>query len=83
MSIPSTFIMLMELVMDGFSLDFDPITGMLWDTENGRNFGDEINLVEPGLVADERACLAMSWRFWNNNFALSRRQFSRLRHKGI
>jgi glucose/arabinose dehydrogenase len=30
-------------------LDFDPITGKLWDTENGPGFGDEINLVEPGF----------------------------------
>jgi hypothetical protein len=31
---------------------------MLWDAENARNFDDEINLVEPGLVADGRACRA-------------------------
>jgi glucose/arabinose dehydrogenase len=30
-------------------MDFDPITGKLWDTENGPGFGDEINLVEPGF----------------------------------
>jgi Glucose/sorbosone dehydrogenases len=36
-------------IRNGFGLDFDPITGRLWDTENGRNFGDEINLVEPGF----------------------------------
>ena len=29
-------------------MDFDPVTGNLWDTENGPEFGDEINLVEPG-----------------------------------
>jgi glucose/arabinose dehydrogenase len=29
-------------------MDFDPVTGNLWDTENGPNYGDEINLVEPG-----------------------------------
>ena len=29
-------------------MDFDPVTGNLWDTENGPDFGDEINLVEPG-----------------------------------
>jgi aldose sugar dehydrogenase len=32
-----------------FGMDFDPITGKLWDTENGQNYGDEINLVEPGF----------------------------------
>lgn len=32
-----------------FGMDFDPLTGKLWDTENGANWGDEINLVEPGF----------------------------------
>jgi glucose/arabinose dehydrogenase len=32
-----------------FGIDFDPVTGNLWDTENGPTFGDEINLVEPGF----------------------------------
>ena len=30
-------------------MHFDPVTGKLWDTENGPSFGDEINLVEPGF----------------------------------
>ncbi len=34
---------------NSFGLDFDPITGKLWNTENGEDFGDEINLVEPGF----------------------------------
>jgi glucose/arabinose dehydrogenase len=34
---------------NSFGLDFDPVTGKLWDTENGPSFGDEINLVEPGF----------------------------------
>jgi glucose/arabinose dehydrogenase len=32
-----------------FGLDFDPVTGILWDTENGPGTSDEINLVEPGF----------------------------------
>ena len=36
-------------VKNSFGLDFDPVTGNLWDTENGPTFGDEINLVEPGF----------------------------------
>jgi glucose/arabinose dehydrogenase len=36
-------------IRNGFGLDFDPVTGKLWDTENGPEFGDEINLVEPGF----------------------------------
>ena len=36
-------------VRNSFGIDFDPVTGKLWDTENGPNYGDEINLVEPGF----------------------------------
>ncbi len=25
---------------NSFGIDFDPITGKLWDTENGEDFGD-------------------------------------------
>jgi aldose sugar dehydrogenase len=32
-----------------FGMDFDPMTGDLWDTENGNTFGDEVNLVKPGF----------------------------------
>ena len=36
-------------IWNSFGIDFDPLTGNLWDTENGVVFGDEINLVEPGF----------------------------------
>jgi aldose sugar dehydrogenase len=36
-------------IRNSFGIDFDPVTGNLWDTENGPGFGDEINLVEPGF----------------------------------
>lgn len=36
-------------IRNGFGMDFDPVTGYLWDAENGPGFGDEINLVEPGF----------------------------------
>jgi glucose/arabinose dehydrogenase len=36
-------------IRNSFGIDFDPLTKNLWDTENGPNFGDEINLVEPGF----------------------------------
>jgi aldose sugar dehydrogenase len=36
-------------IRNSFGIDFDPVTGNLWDTENGPAFGDEINLVEPGF----------------------------------
>ncbi|MGB0028780.1 MAG: PQQ-dependent sugar dehydrogenase [Nitrososphaeraceae archaeon] len=36
-------------VRNSFGIDFDPLTGNLWDTENGANDNDEINLVTPGF----------------------------------
>ena len=36
-------------IRNSFGIDFDPLTNILWDTENGPDFGDEINLVEPGF----------------------------------
>ncbi|MGB0005198.1 MAG: PQQ-dependent sugar dehydrogenase [Nitrososphaeraceae archaeon] len=36
-------------IWNSFGIDFDPVTGNLWDTENGLIFGDEINLVKPGF----------------------------------
>jgi len=35
-------------IRNSFGLTFDPVTGQLWDTENGGSY-DEINLVEPGF----------------------------------
>jgi len=36
-------------IRNSFGIDFDPVTGNLWDTENGANSDDEINLVQPGF----------------------------------
>ena len=36
-------------IRNSFGLAFDPITGSLWDTENGPQEGDELNLVNPGF----------------------------------
>lgn len=36
-------------IRNSFGIDWDPITGYLWDSENGPNFGDELNLVQPGF----------------------------------
>jgi glucose/arabinose dehydrogenase len=36
-------------IRNSFGIDFDPVTGNLWDTENGPTYGDEINLVKPGF----------------------------------
>ena len=34
-------------IRNSFGLGVDPVTGYLWDTENGLNYYDEINLVMP------------------------------------
>lgn len=36
-------------IRNSFGIAFDPLTGNLWDTENGPIFEDEINLVLPGF----------------------------------
>jgi glucose/arabinose dehydrogenase len=36
-------------IRNSFGIAFDPVTGKLWDTENGPSWGDELNLVEPGF----------------------------------
>ncbi|MGI8720024.1 MAG: PQQ-dependent sugar dehydrogenase [Nitrososphaeraceae archaeon] len=50
-------------IRNGFGLDFDPITGKLWDTENGPEYGDEINLVEPGFNSGVRKIMG----FWTKS----------------
>ncbi|MFB5600762.1 MAG: PQQ-dependent sugar dehydrogenase [Nitrososphaeraceae archaeon] len=36
-------------IHNGFGMDFDPITGNLWDTETGHIINDEINIVKLGF----------------------------------
>jgi glucose/arabinose dehydrogenase len=36
-------------IRQSFGMEFDPVTGNLWDTENGNLEYDELNLVEPGF----------------------------------
>jgi aldose sugar dehydrogenase len=36
-------------IRNSFAMDFDPVTGKLWDAETGRNLGEEVNLVESGF----------------------------------
>jgi glucose/arabinose dehydrogenase len=48
-------------IRNSFGMDLDPLTGNLWDTENGPRFGDEINLVNPGFDSGWRKVQGM----WN------------------
>ena len=36
-------------IRQSFGMEFDPVTGNLWDTENGPSNYDELNLIEPGF----------------------------------
>jgi glucose/arabinose dehydrogenase len=36
-------------IRNSFGLAIDPISGLLWDTENGPNAYDEVNIVQPGF----------------------------------
>jgi aldose sugar dehydrogenase len=47
-------------IRNSFGMDFDPLTGRLWDTENGPDYGDEINLVEPGFNSGALRIYGMS-----------------------
>ncbi|HXW12230.1 MAG TPA: PQQ-dependent sugar dehydrogenase [Nitrososphaeraceae archaeon] len=54
-------------IRNGFGLDFDPITGKLWDTENGPGYGDEINMVEPGFNSGHTKILGF-WKQFNRTY---------------
>ena len=54
-------------IRNSFGMDFDPVTGILWDTENGPNFGDEINLVAPGFNSGWRDVMGLAPTGFNFN----------------
>src|SRR5215208_3114473 len=47
-------------IRNSFGIGFDPVTGNLWDTENGASHGDEINLVEPGFNSGHKELMGMA-----------------------
>jgi len=55
-------------VRNSFGIDFDPLTGYLWDTENGPDYGDEINLVEPGFNSGALKIFGKSESNTNSNY---------------
>jgi aldose sugar dehydrogenase len=36
-------------IRNSFGVDFDPLTGNLWETENGEENYDELNMIKPGF----------------------------------
>jgi glucose/arabinose dehydrogenase len=47
-------------IRNSFGMDFDPVTGNLWDTENGPTSNDEINLVKPRFNSGWREIMGMA-----------------------
>ena len=47
-------------IRNSFGIAFDPMTGNLWDTENGAGDNDEINLVEPGFNSGHKLIQGMA-----------------------
>ena len=54
-------------IRNSFGLALDPITGHLWDTENGEDSYDEINLVKPGFNSGWIQVMGSINRNNNNN----------------
>jgi glucose/arabinose dehydrogenase len=52
-------------IRNSFGMAFDPITGKLWNTENGPNEYDEINIVEPGFNSGWRKIMGPDSRNGN------------------
>jgi len=48
-------------IRNSFGMDFDPVTGKLWDTENGPWWADEINIVEPGFNSGWKKVQGLSY----------------------
>jgi aldose sugar dehydrogenase len=54
-------------IRNSFGINFDPVKGNLWDTENGPGESDEVNLVEPGFNSGWAQVQGMSASSSNNN----------------
>lgn len=54
-------------IRNSFGLAFDPLTESLWDTENGEDEYDEINIVNPGFNSGWHKIMGPTYR--NPNFS--------------
>ena len=52
-------------IRNSFGIGFDPATGILWETENGSNYGDEINVILSGFNGGWRQGLGLSTEYEN------------------
>jgi len=48
-------------IRNGYGLTVDPVTNRIWDTENGPETGDELNLVFPGFNSGWNKVIGPSW----------------------
>lgn len=53
-------------IRNSFGMAFDPVTGKLWNTENGPNSYDEVNLVEAGFNSGWRKLMGPDSRNANS-----------------
>jgi aldose sugar dehydrogenase len=54
-------------IRNSFGIAFDPVTGKLWDTENGEDKYDEINVIKPGFNSGWAKIMGPMSRISNNN----------------
>jgi aldose sugar dehydrogenase len=54
-------------IRNSFGFDFDPVTGNLWDSENGGIDKDEINYVYPGFNSGWRKAMGMALQRFDPN----------------
>lgn len=57
-------------IRNSFGFDFDPVTGNLWDSENGGIDKDEINYVYPGFNSGWRKAMGMALSSFDPNTEL-------------
>ena len=57
-------------IRNSFGFDFDPVTGNLWDSENGGIDKDEINYVYPGFNSGWRKTMGMALSRFDPNVDL-------------
>jgi glucose/arabinose dehydrogenase len=70
-------------IRNSFGIDFDPVSGDLWDTENGPAYGDEINLVKPGFNSGYTPVQGIWKQGVDPNSPVSSWNISRIRPAGL
>lgn len=58
-------------IRNSFGIDFDPLTGSLWDTENGPSSNDELNFVGAGFNSGWEDIMGMAPAGFNFNNLVS------------